>query len=183
VPKLCRDAFQDTVRWYLTELDSKIESPYLKRLEAVLLSLMYNRGKLKEAKDFHWHIIMSDVHDVREAFMHEIETNTYTLVSSKTTVTREDGVKINEKFDTFRPIKFFTKLQADFVINGRQKRINVVIINAKYEAISSMEIIYRGGFKNLVEDWLGSIFSLAGVGTLLFAVMIFLMMVGSRTCE
>ncbi len=69
------------------------------------------------------------------------------------------------------------------MVNGRQKRINVVIINAKYEAVSSMELIYRGGIKNLVEDWWGAIFSLAGVGTLLFAIMIFLMMVGGRTCE
>ena len=68
-------------------------------------------------------------------------------------------------------------------MNGRQKRINVVIMNAKYEAVSSMELIYRGGIKNLVEDWWGTIFSLSGVGTLLFGVMIFMMMVGGKTCE
>jgi hypothetical protein len=46
VPILCKDAFLDTVKWYLAEIDSKVPNPYLKKLEAVLLSLMYKRGKL-----------------------------------------------------------------------------------------------------------------------------------------
>ena len=108
VPTLCKEALLDTVKWYLAEIDSKVPNPYLKKLEAVLLSLMYKRGKLTQAKDFNWHIAMSEVHDTRESFMHEIDTNHLTITNSKTAVRREDGLKVNSKFDDFRPLKYYT---------------------------------------------------------------------------
>ena len=115
VTELCRDAFLDTVRWYVAEADSKIPNPYLKKLESILLSLMYKRGKLVEAKDFNWHIAMSEIHDTRESFMHEIHTNHVTLINGKTVIRKENGLKVNTKQqDEFRPLKYYTKMSATF---------------------------------------------------------------------
>jgi hypothetical protein len=63
------------------------------------------------------------------------------------------------------------------------KRVNVVIWNAKYEAVSSVQLLLQGGFSNLFEDWKGAVFSLAGLGYFLFFVMIILMMFGGQVCE
>ena len=184
VTDLCRDAFLDTAKWYLAEVDSKVPNPYLKKLETILLSLMYKRGKLVEAKDFNWHIAMSEVHDTRESFMHEITTNHWTLVNAKSVIRRENGLKVNtKKQDEFRPLKFYSKMSANFQYQNRQKRIYVVIWNAKYEAVSSVQLLMQGGFGNLFDDWKSTICSLAGIGYILFAVMILLMMFGGQICE
>jgi hypothetical protein len=115
VTELCRDAFLDTVKWYVAEVDSKIPNPYLKKLESILLSLMYKRGKLVEAKDFNWHIAMSEIHDTRESFMHEIQTNHVTIINGKTVIRKENGLKVNTKQqDDFRPLKYYTKMSATF---------------------------------------------------------------------
>lgn len=184
VTDLCRDAFQDTTKWYLSEVDSKVPNPYLKKLETILLSLMYKRGKLIEAKDFNWHIAMSEIHDTRESFMHEINTNHATLINGKSVVRRENGLKVNtKKQDDFRPLKYYTKMSATFQFQNRQKRIYVVIWNAKYEAVSSVQLLFQGGFGSLFDDWRSTLCSLAGIGYLLFFVMIILMMFGGQLCE
>jgi len=79
----------------MAELELKTPHTYIKKLECVLLSLMYTRGNLVEAKDFNWHIAMSEVHDTRESFMHEITTNHTTLINAKSVIRNENGIKIN----------------------------------------------------------------------------------------
>ena len=126
---------------------------------------------------------MSEVHDTRESFMHEIDTNHLTITNSKTAVKREDGLKVNSKFDDFRPLKYYTQMNATFPLNNRTKRIYVVIWNAKYEAVSSVQLLFNGGFRRVMDDWKSIVFSLSGIGYILFALMIALMLFGGRTCE
>lgn len=93
-----------------------------------------------------------------------------------------------KKQDDLRPLKYFTRMSATFAspsetTSTRTKRINVVIWNAKYEAVSSIQLLFQGGFNktfsNLFDfEWRSAICSLAGLGYFLFFVMIVLMMFG-----
>lgn len=74
-------------------------------------------------------------------------------------------------------------MNATFPLNNRTKRIYVVIWNAKYEAVSSVQLLFNGGFRRVMEDWKSIVFSLSGIGYILFALMIALMLFGGRTCE
>lgn len=73
----------DTCSWYIDQSKLKEKSDLTKRLEGVLLSLLYKRGELEANKDYNWHVAMSEVHDFREAKLHKIYTSHYLLTKTK----------------------------------------------------------------------------------------------------
>ena len=75
LPKVCETALADTVKWYTLQVESKSDNPFSKKLEAVLLALIYDRYGCKEKKEYNWHIVVSEVYDPREAHIHTIFTN------------------------------------------------------------------------------------------------------------
>lgn len=75
LPKVCETAIVDVAKWYTVQIEEKLDNPFAKKLEAVLLSLIYDRYGCKDKKDYNWHIALSEVYDPREAHIHTIYTN------------------------------------------------------------------------------------------------------------
>lgn len=78
MPAVMESALKDVCKWYIDQQGE--DTPYLKKLEAVLLSLVYERFGIKEQGDYNWHVVLSDLHDPREQHMHTINTNHSQLV-------------------------------------------------------------------------------------------------------
>ena len=57
------------------------DSYYNKHLEAVLLGLLYASYDCEKKQDYNWHLVLSDVHDIRESHMHTLNT-TYTQLTN-----------------------------------------------------------------------------------------------------
>jgi hypothetical protein len=55
--------------------------------------------------------------------------------------------------------------------------------NQKYEAVSSVEIIWRRGILNFLSGWKDFVFSLKGASTIMFMTMVALLLFGGKTCE
>ena len=78
-----------------------------KKLEAILLSFIYYRYDVKTNENFHWHMAISEVHDPREAHMHNIHTNHSQLIYASSNIKQsESSVIVNENFDAFRPLRY-----------------------------------------------------------------------------
>jgi hypothetical protein len=75
LPKVCETALADTVKWYTSQVESKSDNPFTKKVEAVLLALIYERYGCRDKKEYNWHIVVSEVYDPREAHIHTIFTN------------------------------------------------------------------------------------------------------------
>ena len=75
---------KETCEWYMNQckLQKDDKSSFVKRLEAVLLAVLYNYAKLEHRKDYNWHVAMSEVHDPKEAKIHKIYTSHYQLIRS-----------------------------------------------------------------------------------------------------
>lgn len=104
MPSIAEGAFTDTVKWYATVADKK-DTPFLKKLEAVFLALVYNRYDAKTHKDFNWHIAMSDVHDPREAHLHKIFTNHSQIVYASSNI-KQGEVSVSSEVNSTRPVRY-----------------------------------------------------------------------------
>lgn len=67
-------------------------------------------------------------------------------------------------------------------VNGKQKWLNAIIWNQKWEAVSSIETLMKGGVRSLSMDWKSAVFSLNGLHTVMFLTMIVALFWGNKYC-
>jgi hypothetical protein len=103
---------------------------------------MYHH-RVKESGNFHWHIVVSEVHHENEEALHTLHTNHYTLTRdnrNKSETVNVDGKELT--LTTFHvsgvPLNFFFQASTTFNIQApgkgrdpqvKPKRLNVVIFN------------------------------------------------------
>ena len=142
------EALKQTCQYYCaTEKDSY----YSKHLEAVLLGLIYAHYDCERKQDYNWHLVLSDVHDTREAHMHTLNT-TYSQLTNSSENLQQDGFVSAQQVDTLKHLRYHHTLHASFIKNGKERRLNVIVWNQRYEA-GGVEQLWKNGFKSMSSDW------------------------------
>ena len=133
------------------------------------------------SNDYNWHLVLSEVHDPKDRLKHLIFTSHYSLTNATANKEVEKDLFVGT-FDKFRPLKFLTNYQVEFMVNGKIKGLNAVCWNQKWEPVSSLDSWQHSGFYNFSRDWKSTIFSLNFFHGSLFFVMIAMVRLGSSHC-
>lgn len=81
-----------------------------------------------------------------------------------------------------RPLRFHIDLEVELTIGDKKKMLNVVVWNQRWEAVSTIESVFKGGWAAMNWDWWGTLSSLNGLTSILFMTMIGGLLIGNRCC-
>ena len=124
------------------------------------MSRMYALG-VKDSNNFHWNIILSEVHNPNESHLNHLHSNHHLTIHNTLNTKKENGVNSLHQSDL--NLNFYTKLIVTFnTHDGKPKRLEVIVLNQSYQPQSSFEHIWKGGASGILSEW-RNIFSLAGL--------------------
>lgn len=173
------EALKETCQYYCEKTEKT--SYFAKHLEAVLLGLIYARFDCEKNQDYNWHVVLSDVHDVRESHMHTLNTSYSQITHKGSNISQQDYVKSADGVDTLKFLRYHHSLHATFKASGN-RRLNVVVWNQKYEA-GGVEQLWRNGFRGVGSDWWENMWSLQGASIVMFILMAVMLIFGGKVCQ
>ena len=103
------------------------------------------------------------------------------MIFDATNVKQDENLYFGQ-FNALRPIRFYTTMQIKFNFNGKEKYLNLLLWNQRWEAVGSLESMMRGGFSALSVNWKSQLFSLNALHTIMFLVMIVSLILGNKYC-
>ena len=106
------------------------EKSYPSDIENVILSRLY-AYTVEKTRQYSWHVFTSEVHDPELAHLNSLHSNHDLLINDAGNKKDAGGVVTLNQSNVF--LHFYTKRVCLFKVQGKEKRLEVIILHQTYE--------------------------------------------------
>lgn len=118
------------------------------------------------------------MHEPVQASVKELHTNHELLLNSAGNTKDTSGITKLSTDNVY--LRYYTKRVCNFKVQGRDKRLAVVIFNQNYEPKGAFSTLVTEGVSAI--DW-SEVFSIRGLSALAFIFLCVLLMTGNALCK
>ena len=128
IPDALDKSVRETIDYAVLRHAREMQFP--DKLENVLLSRMYVNG-VQATKNYHWNVIVGQIHNPAEAHLHHIHSNHYATINHQNNSKSPEG--ITTMYQSELNVNFLSKIAVEFkTVDEKNKRIEFFVLNRSF---------------------------------------------------